>query len=353
MRKIKNIIIFTIICGIIQTFLYCPKTIYAATVSRGEYVLEINSMRSIHRLNENKKLPMASTTKILTAITVIENFPIEKVVSVPSSCVGTEGSSVYLREGERLTVEELLYGLLLRSGNDCAETLAATLGSGRSEFIALMNKTAEKCGAKNSNFTNPHGLHDDNHYTTAKDLCLIAAHAMKNPLFKKIVSTKRISISNDGYSYDRILINKNKMLSFYEGCNGVKTGYTKKAGRCLVSSVEKNGMSVVAVVINSPQMWERSAELMDEAFCNYEMKRLFSGEDLSDKIYYDESGKPFKLEADGYFDYPLKKDELGDIKILISGKTFENFIKKPEKNAIFEILLENNLLFSKNIYTII
>ncbi len=348
MKKIVNITIITLIIYIF-TFSFNLENVSAYTVSKGECVIEANSGRILYSENENVKLPMASTTKILTALTVIENFDIQKEITVPKSAVGIEGSSIYLREGEKLTVKELLFGLMLRSGNDCAECLAQTLTT-RDNFISLMNKTAKKYGAKNSNFTNPHGLHDENHYTTAYDLCKISCGAIKNPIFKEIVSTKRINISNDGYSYDRVLINKNKLLFSFDGCVGIKTGYTKKAGRCLVTAVEKDGLEIVSVVINSPQMWERSTEIINNCINDYEMVEIVNNSYYNDKIYNTLSGRIFKIEMPLSFNYPLKSQEKDEIMILFDGKKEEEFIKNPSKNAVFEIFLRNKLIFSQNIF---
>ena len=294
---------------------------------------------------------MASTTKILTALTVIENFDLDKLITVQKKCTDIEGSSIYLKEGEHLTVKELLYGLMLRSGNDCAECLAQSLIP-REKFIELMNETAKKCGAINSNFVNPHGLHAENHYTTAYDLALITAKALKNDIFKEIVSTKKIKISNETENYDRVLINKNKMLSFYEGANGVKTGFTKKAGRCLVSSAKRGNMTVITVVLNSPQMWERSIELLDNSFLEYESVEIVNKSEINDKIYYDKNNSPFMMEVSKNFVYPLKESEQKDIKIKINGIEFDKFILNPQKNGVFEIYLENKLIFSQNIFII-
>ncbi len=351
MKKIINIAIIALIINIFTTQ-FSADTAYAYTVSHGECVMEVNSGRILSSVNLDKKLPMASTTKILTALTVIENFDINKEITVPKVCVGVEGSSIYLREGEKLTVKELLLGLMLRSGNDCAECLAQTLVP-RAEFIKLMNETAKKCGAINSNFTNPHGLPDENHYTTAYDLCKISCYAIKNPIFKEISSTKRVKVSNDGYAYDRLLINKNKLLFSYEGCTGIKTGYTKKAGRCLVTSAERDGLDVVSVVINSPQMWERSRELLDQAFNNYDMVEILNKDEFNDKIYHTNDGKPYKFEIFNSFVYPLTKAEQSEIKFKFNGKKQQDYIKKPSKEGIFEIFLQNELIFSQNIYTII
>ncbi len=354
-QRIKKYLYFAIIALIFSIFTInnaMVDTAFAYTESKAEYVLEVNSNKVFKAVNEDLKLPIASTTKIVTAITVINNFDVNKIVTVPKNCANIEGSSIYLREGEKISVLDLLYGLMLRSGNDCAETLASTLTT-RENFIRLMNKTAKDLGATNTNLVNPHGLHDNEHYSTAKDLCLITKGALNNELFSKIVSTKRQNISNDGLEYDRVLINKNKMLSFYEGCIGVKTGYTKKAGRCLVSSVKKDGFYVISVVINSPQMWERSQELYDDIFENYTMREVFNCENINNVVYTSDNGANFKIESVGKFIYPIKKGAENSIKYKVNGVLFKDFIKNPTENGIFEIFNENELIFSQNIFTIL
>ena len=355
MIKIKKFVYFSIFALIINIIPFCftAKTASAYTMSQAECVIELNSQRVIFSKNENEKLPMASTTKILTALTVIENFDLNKVIIVPKNATNIEGSSIYLREGEHLTIKELLYGLMLRSGNDCAECLALTCSNNKQEFIDLMNNTAKKYGATNSNFVNAHGLHDKNHYTTAYDLCLISLNAMKNPTFKEIVSTKKVEISNEGYSYKRVLVNKNKMLSTFNGCTGVKTGFTKNAGRCLVSSAERNGLNFVCVVINSPQMWERSQELLNTCFENYKMTQIVNVDDYNNNVYLTTDNKRLNLLMYKNFSYPIKNSEINDIKIKVNGKNFEDFIKNPKENGIFEVFLENKLIFSQNIFTIV
>ncbi len=213
-----------------------------------------------------KKAP-ASTTKICTAITVIENCAtLDIPMPVPNEAVGVEGSSLYLQKGEMMTVRDLLYGLMLQSGNDCAVALAVITGGSVQGFVKMMNETAKAAGAVNTNFTNPHGLHDDEHYTTARDLCAISYYAMKNELFREIVATKRHTTPYYGHNYDRNFPNKNKMLFNYEGGNGIKTGFTKRSGRCLVSSATRDGKTYICTVLNCGNMWEESMRLLDSAF---------------------------------------------------------------------------------------
>ena len=354
MAKIKKVVYIPIICLIISIIQFCAinaNNVRATTISQAEFVYELNSGRVITSHNENKKLPMASTTKILTCITAIENFDLNTLVEVKDNCVGIEGSSIYLKKGEHLTIKELLYGLMLRSGNDCAECIASSIIS-RKEFISLMNETARKIGATNSNFTNPHGLHDENHYTTAKDLAIISGYAMKNQTFKDIVSTKSIEISNEFYDYKRHLVNKNKMLNNFDGANGIKTGYTKKAGRCLVSSASKNGMEVISVVLNSPNMWERSEELLNLSFNNYKMTEIVNVNNFNGEIFMDKNGNKFTMEVQKNFVYPLTSEEINSLKLTINEKNVEEFIKNPQKSGIFEVFISNKLIFSQNIFTI-
>ena len=209
--KIK-IKFFVIIVLFFSILIVADKKAGAFTVSKSEAVMEVSSGRILSETNADVELPMASTTKIVTAITVIDNFDVEKEVIVPEQSVGTEGSSIYLRKGEKYKVKDLLYGLMLRSGNDAAETLAVTLCGSIGDFVKLMNETAKKTGATHSNFTNPHGLPGNNHYTTARDLATISCYAMKNPIFKKIVSTKKHVATELTSSEKRVWINKNNSL---------------------------------------------------------------------------------------------------------------------------------------------
>ncbi|MBP3348779.1 MAG: D-alanyl-D-alanine carboxypeptidase [Clostridia bacterium] len=238
-------------------------------------LMEATTGRVLYSHNCHARRYPASTTKILTALVVLENCRLDDVVTIPKEAVGVEGSSIYLSLGERLTVEELLYGLMLRSGNDAATALAIHTAGSIDAFAVLMNKKAEELGCMDSSFVNPSGLPSTQHYTTAYDLGLIACAAMANSTFATIVSTTKKVIPWEGREYDRVLINENKMLYNYDGANGIKTGYTKAAGRCLVSSATKNGMTLVAVVLNSQPMYADCSAMLDYGFENYRMTPLF------------------------------------------------------------------------------
>lgn len=302
----------------------------AATASRAECVVEVSSKRILSGKNQTAPLPMASTTKVLTACIVLEDCDLDEVIAVPAEGAGIEGSSVYLKAGEEISVRDLLYGLMLRSGNDCAVTLALHHSGSIERFAQVMNERAAAMGAENSAFVNPHGLPHPGHKTTARDLAVIAAHAMENPTFCEIVSTKRYEPR--GYK------NKNKMLYNYDGAIGVKTGFTTEAGRCLVTSAERDGMKVVSVVLNSPQMYERSAELLDCAFTNYRMTTLCD---------HTAAFEGFRIDYD--FSYPLTETETSNT--TITKELLDPLpVQKGEFAGQMKIMLENDLLFSQNLY---
>lgn len=332
-----------------------PNDGSAATCAECMAVIECSTGRFLYGKNEDKKRPMASTTKICTAATVLDNCDnLEKIITVPDKAVGVEGSSIYLQKGEKVKIIDLLYGLMLQSGNDCAEALAITVGGSLENFAKLMNETAEKAGAQNSNFVTPHGLHDDNHYTTARDLAMISAYAFKNPIFAKIVSTKKHIMPWEGRSYPRTILNKNKILSTYEGGDGVKTGFTKKAGRCLVSSATRNGMRIIAVVLNCGPMFEECSALMDKAFSEYKLCKVFDAKTVSEKIGVTD-GKQSEVIASGkneYF-YPIRDGEINDIRVDINTvKVLPAPVAKDTEAGNFKIYLENQLLFVGKLYTI-
>ena len=244
-----------------------PKAAQADAIpSQAAYLLEANSGRVIAAQNENARLPMASTTKIMTALLAIESGRMDEIVTVPDEAAGTEGSSMYLKAGEKLTLRDLVYGLMLRSGTDAAVAIACVLDSGIGAFADRMNARAAELGLKDTHFTNPNGLHDAAHYTSARDLCLLAAAALENPEFSKIARTRYYETSGDT---PRTLKNKNRLLWEYEGSAGVKTGYTKAAGKCLVFAAERGGMKFVGVVLNCPTMWKTAVSMLDDAFARF------------------------------------------------------------------------------------
>ena len=327
----------------------------AACSAQSMITLENSTNRVLYEHNADKKLPMASTTKIVTAITVIDACDdLEKIVEVPDAAVGVEGSSVYLERGEKVKIIDLLHGLMLQSGNDCAAALAIVTAGSLEKFARMMNAKAAEAGAVNSNFVTPHGLHDDNHYTTARDLALITSYAMKNPVFRRIVSTKRYTMPWQGRDYDRVLLNKNKLLHTFDGCDGVKTGYTKKAGRCLVSSAERDGMRVIAVVLNDGPMFEDCAALMEKAFSEYRLVGVGPGEGVCARIPVT-GGKSSEVGAAAgeTFFYPMTDGEAQRVQARLfplSGLCAP--VEKGTEAGKFSVTLDNQLLFTGKLYTI-
>ena len=258
------------------SFLCLPLPISAAPSVSGKcaVLMEAESGKVLYQKNAFVRVPMASTTKIMTAIVAIESGNIGRTVSISPEAVGIEGSSVYLYPQERLTLEQLLYALLLESANDAATAIAIEVAGNVAAFAAMMNAKAESMGLTATHFTNPHGLDHEEHYTTAYDLARITAYALSNDVFRKICATGRMTIPLKGEEGTRVLVNHNKMLSRYKGAIGVKTGFTKRSGRCLVSAAERDGLTLIAVTLNAPDDWRDHESMLDFGFERYERVTL-------------------------------------------------------------------------------
>lgn len=237
-------------------------------------IIDAKSGAVLYEKNAHKRLPMASTTKIMTALAVIENSSPDDIVTVSQLAAGTEGSSIYLEAGEKITVGDLLYGLLLESGNDAATALAEGVFGSVEECCKYMNERSHEMGLVNTSFSNPHGLDGEKHYTSAYELALITKHAMKNETFRQIVSTQSYVTKGEKKRY---FSNHNRLLRSFEGAVGVKTGYTSKAGRCLVSAASGNGEEYIAVTLNDSLDWQDHKDMLTFAFEN------FSGFEIANK----------------------------------------------------------------------
>lgn len=315
-------------------------------------VIESQSGRVLYGKDYELKLPMASTTKIVTALTVLENCnDLSKEIQIDNRAVGIPGTSIYLKKGETLTIEELLYGMMLPSGNDAATALAYYVGGDIPTFCNMMAITAKNAGAENSSFANPHGLDEYGHYTTALDLAKITAKALQNDTFKKIVSTKSTRIRGSLPGAYRYLKNKNKLLNALDGCIGVKTGYTDDAGRCLVSACERNFRSV-CVVLNCGPMFEESEELLEKAYDNYSNVTILPSYKLLRSIrVVDGKQDNVKVFTRREFKYPLTADEAKRLEFRYNMPNALNApVKKDEVIGELEIYLDNNLLFFEKIY---
>ncbi|MBE6632184.1 MAG: D-alanyl-D-alanine carboxypeptidase [Ruminococcaceae bacterium] len=235
-----------------------------AVSAEAAVLIDASSGKVLFEKNPRKKLPMASTTKIMTALIALETCEGDAEIRVPREAVGTEGSSVYLTEGEKFSITDLLHALMLESANDAAAALAVHCAGSLDAFAKLMNDKAKALGLSDTHFVNPHGLPDGEHYTTAYDLAMLTSFAYEVDGFNEIVSTYRYECGG------RLFINHNRLLKSYEGCIGVKTGYTKASGRCLVSAAERDGLRLIAVTLNAPSDWKDHKMMLDYGFERYE-----------------------------------------------------------------------------------
>lgn len=300
----------------------------------------------IYSKNAHSPHPMASTTKIMTAIVVLENTNLDDLVTVSYDASTQEGSSIYLKKDEKITVENLLYGMMLNSGNDAAYALAEHISPSIEEFSTLMTDYAKNIGAKNTSFKNPNGLDAPGHISTAYDMALITSYALKNPTFREIVSTKNAQITTStGTTY---LKNHNKLLWNYDGCTGVKTGYTKNTGRCLVTAAERDGKKLIAVTLDAPDDWNDHKKLLDFGFDNTEViKPLNSGDIL--KTYH--IGKSsFNAVLEDSFSMCVKQNTHHNIDVkLHTIKTPTSKILKGEKIGYADIYINNEFKKSINL----
>ena len=314
-------------------------------------VMDADSGRVLYEHNGYLKKTIASTTKIMTAIVVLENCNLEDIVTVSYNAATTEGSSMYLKPNEKITVENLLYGLMLSSGNDAATALAEHTSGSIEKFALLMNKKAKEIGMLNSSFANPHGLDDENHYSTAYDMALLTKYAIKNNKFKEIVSTKQKIIKeadNEKYKY---LTNHNKLLSMYEWCKGVKTGFTKKSGRCLVSYAEKSGVKLIAITLDAPDDWNDHIGLYEQYFDKYKKYKLIDTNDYICSVNVENAKeKKIKLYNCKAIYLTLTDEEYKNSKIKY---TYPNSIKAPiymdQVIGTSEIILNGKVIASSPI----
>lgn len=244
------------------------------TSAEAAALIDVKSGRLLYAAQGDKRMRIASLTKIMTAIVAIEQGTLSDKVTVSKNAFGKEGSSIYLKLGEEISLHSLLYGLMLRSGNDAATAIAEHVGGSEEGFVFLMNEKAKELGMERSNFMNPHGLDNNEHYSTANDMAKLTAYALQNPVFQEIVKTEVKKVPNPNESWDYVWSNKNKMLNMYDGADGVKTGYTKIAKRCLVSSATRNGQQLAVVTLNDSNDWLDHRSLLDWGFAHYTLTPL-------------------------------------------------------------------------------
>jgi len=259
------------LCGCLAVLLmllcFPCRAAAVSTSATSAILMDADSGRVLYEQNADAKMLIASTTKIMTALVAIREGDLAETVKVSRKAAYTEGSSMYLKEGEELTLETLLYGLMLCSGNDAAVAVAEAVGGSEDGFVRMMNETARELGMEHTSFANPNGLDHENHYSTARDMAVLACAAMENTTLVRIVSTRNVTIGG------RTMTNHNKLLSYMDGCVGLKTGYTKAAGRTLVSCAERNGQRLVAVTLQDGNDWADHQALFEYGFSTYPAKR--------------------------------------------------------------------------------
>lgn len=353
-----NIVFVMLICSIMCVMRpqYTIESVDAKELSSAKSmcVIEKNSNKVLYSKNMDAQLANASTTKIITAITVLENCDnLDEVIKINDLAVGIEGTSIYLRKNEEVRVRDLLYGLMLRSGNDSACALAYHVGGSLENFVKMMNDLVSKLGLKNSHFMNPHGLDQEGHYTSAYDLAVLTAYALNNPIFKEIVSTKQHVIPQTNMSETRYLTNKNKLLNTLTGCVGVKTGYTNKAGRCLVSACEREGMTLVCVVLNCGPMFEESSKLLVKGFNEYDYAKIVDENEIIYNEYYINNERGIlNLKSNESYYFPILKGQEKDIVIKYRLKEFQGDIKEGEEIGEINVFVDNRLQKTIKLYTI-
>ncbi|WP_432707046.1 D-alanyl-D-alanine carboxypeptidase family protein [Gottfriedia acidiceleris] len=270
---------------------------------------------------------IASITKIMTAILAVESGKMQNTITISSRAVQTEGSSIYLKPGQKIKLEDLVYGLMLRSGNDAANAIAEAVGGSIEGFVYMMNEKAKEIGMSNTYFSNPSGLDQQGkeHYSSAYDMALLTRYAMENPKYAKIAGTKVHRAPNTAESWDYVWKNKNKLLTFmYKYSTGGKTGFTKKAKRTLVSTASKNGMDLIVVTLNDGQDWQDHMSLFEYGFSNYPLTKVLSKGGIKEVTNKKYKGHVY-MKND--FSYPLDKKERDQVRI-----TFE--MQKPTKQKI-------------------
>ena len=294
-----------LLCAVLSVYSIFPCQAQAVSTSAVSAILmDVDSGRVLYAQNENSKMLIASTTKIMTALVALENGDLNSTVKVTAEAANTEGSSMYLKAGEKLTLETLLYGLMLCSGNDAAVAVAQGVAGNADKFVKLMNQKAKELGMEHTSFANPNGLDDEQHYSTARDMAVLACAAMNNETFARIVSTRTVTVGG------RTLTNHNKLLSYVDGCIGLKTGYTKAAGRTLASCARRGGQRLVAVTLQDGNDWADHAALYDFGFSEYPAHRAMTiGETVGTLAVTRGVNTAVPLVAAESFSWPLARGE--------------------------------------------
>lgn len=325
--------------------------------SKAMILMDVSSGRVLQEKNSDAQLPMASTTKIMTAYSVLKRTQnLDTRVKVDPRSVGIEGTSMYLKKGDEYTIKDLLKGMMLASGNDASTALALHFSASVEEFALIMNADAKELGLKNSSFKNPHGLDENGHYTSAFDLATITKNAMQFDFFNELIIKKSDMVSplNNPDNKMQLVVNKNKLLGNYAPATGVKIGFTDNAGRCFVASAKKDNLNLISVVLNCPDMFKESKDLLEYGFDNYIQTELLTAYKIHRTVSV-ASGrdKDAKVYTKKEFSYPLTLDESYDIEFELDvPSSIKAPIDKEQVVGEYKIILRGEVLFVAPVYSL-
>ena len=293
-------------------FLFCLPFTVSADTAKSTIVMDLDSGRILYEKNANQKRLIASITKIMTAIVAIEEGDLTEKITVGEEVLSMYGTNIYVEVGEKMKLRDLLYGLLLRSGNDASVVIAKAIAGSEEKFVNLMNKKAQEIGMKNTIFKNPHGLDEETeNYSTAYDMALLSKYAYKNKTYRNIVSTDKYEVSTGKKTY--LWYNRNKLLTTYEYCTGGKNGYTPRAGKTLVTTASKKGLNLTIVTLSDGDIYNNHIDLYEDFFSKYKRYKIIDKNNFRiDKEFVDED-----VYLEDSFYYPLTSNEVNDIKTVV------------------------------------
>lgn len=326
-------------------FFFLPVNVFANDTSRSSILMDMDSGRILYSKNMNEKRLIASITKVMTATVALENSNINKKVTAGDEILDMYGTSIYIEKGEKMSIKDLLYGLILRSGNDAAVVIAKAVSNDEKSFVKLMNETAARIGMKNTIFHNCHGLDEETkNYSTAYDMAILSRYIYnKSSTYRKIINTYKYTLATDKKSY--LWYNRNELLKKYKYCIGGKTGYTPSAGKTLVSVASKNNFTVTAVSIKDSNHYDSQKELYEYIYAKYRRYKIVDKNHFSfDEEYYKD-----KLYIKEDFFYPLTEDELTKVKTLVKITKLQNY-KNNEKVGIIEIKLNDEVIKTIDVF---
>lgn len=347
-RLLSLITCLMVLCNLI-TFLPQVKAEELNVSARSAVAMDSDSKLVLFEKNSEMIVSIASTTKIMTVMVALKYGNLDRKVEISARSAGIRGSTVGYRKGEQVTLKELLYGLMLRSGNDAAIAIAEGVSGSVEEFVKLMNEYAVEIGLSNSHFAVPHGLDDEEHYSSAYDLALITIKAKENKLFNEIVSSK--DVDGKQYNFTRSYHNINKILWLMPEADGVKTGFTGDAGKCLVTSVKLQGKSIVIVVLNCTARWKETKRIYDYICKNYQYKKFYSKGDVVSEVEVLSGKNKVKIACSKDIDIPIKNGYNYEVKLIKPQKVYAP-VKKGDRLGSLSVYENGKVLYFESLVSL-